>query len=268
LSRGTLIRIAAIVLAVVLLPLIALQVVNARGETASGFSDDFDGAAGASPDPANWNFDVGGGGWGNGEAQTYTRSTDNARLDGNGHLVVEARRDGDGITSARLTTKDRFSFVHGRAEARIRLPRGTGLHPAFWLVGTDLDQVGWPQSGEIDVVESIGGAEFLYAGAIGPDTDGQAYKLAGSRTISPSFVDDFHTYWVQRDPGVISIGVDGQTTSVFRAADLAPDQQWVFDKPFFLLLNVAVGGDWPGPADQTTPFPADMLVDWVRVTRD
>ncbi len=230
--------------------------------------DDFNGPAGSRPDPARWGYDLGGGGWGNGESQVYTDSPDNVALDGDGHLVITARRDGDRFTSARLTTKDRLSFVHGRAEARLRLPRGAGLHPAFWLLGDDVDAVGWPRSGELDVVETVSDARFLHNGAIGPDTDGREYKLSGDLPVDPTFVDDFHTYWVQRDPGVISMGVDDRTTTVFRAEDLPADEQWVFDKPFFLLLNVAVGGTWPGPADDTTPSPAAMTVDWVRVTGD
>ncbi|WP_237165449.1 family 16 glycosylhydrolase [Mycolicibacterium obuense] len=230
--------------------------------------DDFNGPAGSRPDPARWGYDLGGGGWGNGEAQTYTDSPENAALDGDGHLVITARRDGDGFTSARMTTQGKLSFVHGRAEARLRLPRGAGLHPAFWLLGDDVDHVGWPRSGELDVVETISGAEFIHNGAIGPDSDGKEYKLASTDPIQPSFVDDFHTYWVQRDPGVITMGVDDRTTAVFREADLPPDEKWVFDKPFYLLLNVAVGGSWPGPADASTPSPAAMTVDWVRVTSD
>ncbi|WP_231751101.1 family 16 glycosylhydrolase [Mycobacterium sp. NAZ190054] len=261
-------RVGAVVLAA-MLPAVLLYAVERPTAAASlVLFDDFNGPAGTPPDPARWGHDVGGGGWGNGESQVYTDSPKNAALDGNGHLVITARRDGNRITSARLTTQHRLSFVHGRAEARLRLPRGAGLHPAFWLLGTDLDTVGWPRSGELDVVETIGDAHFLHTGAIGPDLDGAEYKLSGSVPIDPSFVDGFHTYWVQREPGIVSMGVDDRTTTVFHAADLPAEQQWVFDKPFFLLLNVAVGGRWPGPADDSTPFPAVMTVDWVRVTGD
>lgn len=267
-ARRAWLRVGA-VLAAAALPVGLLHVVE-RPTAAAALMlfDDFTGPAGAPPDPANWTHDVGGGGWGNDESQVYTDSTDNAALDGDGRLVITARRDGNGITSARLTTKDRFSFVHGRAEARLRLPRGAGLHPAFWLLGADLDAVGWPRSGELDVVETISGAEFLHNGAIGPESGGAEYKLAGQVPITPAFVDEFHTYWVQREPGVISMGVDDRVTTVFRESDLSPGRQWVFDKPFFLVLNVAVGGRWPGPADAGTPFPAAMTVDWVRVTGD
>ena len=261
-------RVGSVVLATALPVTLLCTVDRPTASAAVMMFDDFNGPAGSRPDPARWGYDLGGGGWGNDESQVYTDSPDNVALDGDGHLVITARRDGDRFTSARLTTKGRLSFVHGRAEARVRLPRGAGLHPAFWLLGDDVDTVGWPRSGELDVVETISDARFIHNGAIGPDTDGREYKLAGTLPIDPPFVDDFHTYWVQRDPGVISMGVDDRTTTVFRAADLPADQQWVFDKPFFLLLNVAVGGTWPGPADDTTPSPAAMTVDWVRVTGD
>ncbi len=267
-SRRAWLRVGAVLLAAAL-PLALLNAFDRPTAAAAlVMFDDFNGPAGVPPDPARWTHDTGGGGWGNDESQVYTDSPDNAALDGNGNLVITARRDGDRITSARLTSKGHLSFVHGRAEARLRLPRGAGLHPAFWLLGTDIDTVGWPRSGELDVVETIGGADFIHTGAIGPGVDGAEYKLAGSLPIDPAFVDDFHTYWVQRDPGVITMGVDEQTLRVFRATDLSPEQQWVFEKPFFLVLNVAVGGRWPGPADDSTPFPAAMTVDWVRVTGD
>ncbi|WP_460354343.1 family 16 glycosylhydrolase [Mycobacterium sp. ZZG] len=262
------IRVGAVLLAAAL-PVGLLYVIERPTAAASlVLFDDFNGAAGTPPDPARWGHDVGGGGWGNGEVQVYTDDPANAALDGDGHLVVTARRDGRHITSARLTTKDRLSFTYGRAEARLKLPQGAGLHPAFWLLGTDLDSVGWPASGELDVVETIGEAHFVHSGAIGPYTDGTEYKLAAAVPIDPAFVDGFHTYWVQREPGIVSMGVDDRTTGVFHAADLSPEQLWVFDKPFFLVLNVAVGGDWPGPVQDGTPFPAEMTVDWVRVTGD
>jgi beta-glucanase (GH16 family)/O-antigen/teichoic acid export membrane protein len=261
-------RVGAVLLAAALPAGLLYAVERPTAAASLRIFDDFNGAAGTRPDPTRWGYDVGGGGWGNDEAQVYTDALENAGLDGNGHLLITARDDGNTVTSARLTTKDRLSFVYGRAEARLRLPRGAGLHPAFWLLGTDLDDVGWPRSGELDVVETIGEAHFIHSGAIGPDRDGTEYKLAGSMPIDPTFVDDFHTYWVQREPGLVTMGVDEQTTAVFHAADLPAEQQWVFDKPFFLVLNVAVGGIWPGPADETTPFPAVMAVDWVRVTGD
>jgi beta-glucanase (GH16 family) len=241
---------------------------NPRLTATSLMFDDFNGPAGTSPDAQWWSYDTGGGGWGNSEAQTYTSAPENVRLDGAGHLVIEARHDGAAYTSARVTTKGRVSFTNGRAEARMRLPRGVGLHPAFWLLGTDIDAVGWPASGEIDVVETLNDAPSLFSTLHGPKGSGGEWEVSATTGLAPSFVDDFHVYWVQKDPGSITMGVDDRVTGTFRAADVSPDQRWVFDKPFFLLFNVAVGGDWPGPVDSSTRFPAAMIVDWVKVTGD
>ena len=230
--------------------------------------DDFNGPAGTSPDPRTWTYDTGGGGWGNSEAQTYTSAPENVRLDGAGHLTIEARQNGGAYTSARMTTKGRVSFTNGRAEARMRLPRGAGLHPAFWLLGTDIDAVGWPASGEIDVVETLNDAHDLFSTLHGPKGSGGEWEISATTGLAPSFVDDFHVYWVDKRTGSITIGVDDRVTANFSAADISADQRWVFDKPFFLLFNVAVGGDWPGPVDSTTRFPAAMIVDWVKVTGD
>ncbi|QBJ97637.1 glycoside hydrolase family 16 protein [Rhodococcus sp. ABRD24] len=230
------------------------------------FVDDFDGPPGARPDPARWSYDMGAGGWGNGESQTYTDDSSNVQLDGAGRLVITARGADDGITSARLTTDDRFSFVHGRAEARLKLPAGAGLHPAFWLLGADLDRVGWPESGEIDVVEAVNGADFTHHSLHGPSASGTRWTVGSEDRETPSLTDDFHVYWVERDPGRIAMGIDDRTTASFEPGDLRQGDRWVFDKPFFLLLNVAVGGAWPGPVDPTAPFQSSMLVDWVRVT--
>jgi beta-glucanase (GH16 family) len=142
------------------------------------------------------------------------------------------------------------------------------LHPAFWLLGTDLDSVNWPESGEIDVIETLNDASDLNNALHGPEVGGGDWQIGATSNVEPSFVDGFHTYWVEKSPGSITIGVDDRVTANFRAADLSPEKRWVFDKPFFLVFNVAVGGQWPGPADRSTPFPAAMTVDWVRVTGD
>ncbi|WP_245813892.1 glycoside hydrolase family 16 protein [Rhodococcus marinonascens] len=231
-------------------------------------SDDFSGPAGTAPNPQLWSYDLGGGGWGNGELQTYTSSPSNVALDGAGHLVINARNDGGQYTSARLTTQGRTSFVYGRAEARAKLPRGAGIHPAFWLLGTDLNRVGWPESGEVDVIETINEAGQLFSTVHGPKVNGGDWQVGPTTNVSTTFVDDFHTYWVDKAPGRITFGVDGSVSGEVLAANLPPNQRWVFDKPFFLLLNVAVGGDWPGQPNGTTQFPAAMVVDWVRVTSD
>ncbi|MGE2835271.1 glycoside hydrolase family 16 protein [Mycobacterium sp. SMC-4] len=231
------------------------------------FFDGFDGPAGARPS-AMWQFDVGGGGWGNNEMQVYTDDPENVRLDGAGHLEISARADDAGkITSARVTTKGAVEFTAGRAEARISLPAGTGLHPAFWLLGASLDDVGWPEAGEIDVIETLNHADEYHTGVHVPSSGAERrQQILASGPAPFGLAGQFHTYWVEREPGRITTGIDDLTLYTVTPADLAPESRWVFDTPFFLLLNVAVGGSWPGPPDASTPNPSTMLVDWVKVT--
>ncbi|MDZ4267597.1 MAG: glycoside hydrolase family 16 protein [Mycobacterium sp.] len=230
------------------------------------FLDEFDGPAGAPPS-SQWWYDTGGGGWGNNELQVYTDNPANVSLDGAGRLAITARGDArDRITSARITTKGTMAFVSGRAEARIALPAGAGLHSAFWLLGSDIDRVGWPAAGEIDVIETLNDATEFHTGVHAPaqgSARGQEVSAAGPAPFP--LVGEFHTYWVERSPGRIVTGIDDVTLFAATPADLAPDSRWVFDAPFFLLLNLAVGGNWPGPPDASTPNPSTMLVDSVRV---
>jgi beta-glucanase (GH16 family) len=229
-------------------------------------SDEFDGAAGSAADPGIWRYDLGGGGWGNGELEVYTDSRRNSALDGDGNLAITARREADGsYTSARLTTQGTYSVQYGRVEARIRIPRGQGIWPAFWMLGADLGQVGWPACGEIDVMENIGREPGTVHGTVhGPGYSG-ADGISGAATLpSGAFADDFHVYAVDWRPGSITWSVDGAAYHRVTPTDTNGDP-WVFDEPFFVVLNVAVGGGWPGSPDGTTEFPQQMLVDWVRV---
>lgn len=232
------------------------------------FADEFDGPPGARP-AAGWRIDTGGGGWGNNELQFYTDDPDNVSLDGDGHLAIVARGDasGDAITSGRVSTQAVVELGYGRAEARIALPAGPGLHPAFWLLGSDIDSRGWPASGEIDVIETLNFAGEYHTGVHAPrDGAPRGQQVAASGPAPFPLAGEFHTYWVEKTPGRIVTGVDGLTLFTVTPADLAPDADWVFDAPFFLLFNLAVGGDWPGPPDPSTPNPSTMLVDWVRVS--
>ncbi|CAN3128784.1 glycoside hydrolase family 16 protein [Mycobacterium sp. smrl_JER01] len=230
------------------------------------FADEFDGPAGARPS-SQWRLQTGGGGWGNNEMQTYTDSPANVGLDGAGHLAITARGDSlDRITSARITTQASVEFTTGRAEARIMLPAGAGLHPAFWLLGADIDTVGWPAAGEIDVIETLNTAAEFHTGVHLPRAGSpRGQQISASGPVPFPLAGQFRTYWVERSPGRIVTGVEQTTLFVVTPADLAPESRWVFDAPFFLLLNLAVGGDWPGPPDASTPNPSTMLVDWVRV---
>ncbi|MEE4025406.1 glycoside hydrolase family 16 protein [Gordonia sp. PKS22-38] len=230
----------------------------------TGASEEFTGPAGAPPNPSIWTHDVGGGGWGNGEQQVYTSSTSNARLDGRGHLVIEARREGDRITSARLTTRGHHAFRWGTIAARIQVPTGTGLHPAFWLLGADLEQVGYPESGEIDIMEFVNAGTSWHTALHGPTDTGTHWQLTRSGPFWGIAGAQFHTYAVHRAPGLIAMTIDDRVVSTFIPSMLPPRARWVFDKPMNVLLNLAVGGRWPGPVAPTTVFPKRMLVDWVR----
>ncbi|MFC4629309.1 family 16 glycosylhydrolase [Promicromonospora alba] len=235
---------------------------------ALSWSDEFDGAAGSAPNPANWNLETGAGGWGNNELQNYTSSRENSALDGNGNLVITARRDGNGgYTSARLTTQGKVQPKFGHLEARIKIPRGQGIWPAFWMLGGQIGNgVPWPDSGEIDIMENVGFEPHMVHGTLhGPGYSGGAgIGAAYTHPQGWSFADDFHTFAIDWAPGRISWSVDGTVYQTRTTADVGGNP-WVYDQPFFFLLNVAVGGNWPGYPDGTTQLPQQMVVDYVRV---
>ena len=231
------------------------------------WSDEFNGAPGSPPDPTKWVYELGGGGWGNHELEVYTDSRANSHLDGEGHLVIRALEATEGkFTSARLTTKGKFDVTYGRVEARIRIPYGQGIWPAFWMLGADAKDKGWPACGEIDVMENIGREPDTVHGTVhgpgysGGKAIGKAYQMASGR-----FADDYHVYAVDWTPERLEFQVDGQTFHTLTPASLPAGGKWVFDHPFFIILNVAVGGVWPGNPDKTSEFPQTMLVDYVRV---
>ncbi|HUJ30035.1 MAG TPA: glycoside hydrolase family 16 protein [Candidatus Acidoferrum sp.] len=240
------------------------------------WSDEFSGLDGSPPDVSKWEFDLGGNGWGNKELEYYTSRPENSSLRG-GNLVIQARKESftgpDHVTrdytSARLKTLGLFDQAYGWFEARIKIPRGQGIWPAFWLLGNDFGKVAWPACGEIDIMENIGNEPGTIHGSMhGPGYSGgggitAAYKLAGGA----KFADDFHVFAIEWEPGAVRFYVDGELYETVTPASLPAGKKWVFDHPFFILLNVAVGGGWPGPPDATTEFPQEMLVDYVRVYR-
>lgn len=238
------------------------------------FDDTFSGPAGAAPDRRHWRPETGGHGWGNNELQQYTGRRANAHLDGEGHLVVRARRERfrgrDGIvrefTSARLTTRDRFSFRYGRIEARVRVPAGRGLLPAVWALGDATDRVGWPRGGELDVVEAIGTrpAEAFASIHGARDATGH-YALSVRRTLTPPPTVTLRTYTATWTPGGVTFAVDGVAYGRCTRADLPARAEWPFDRPFHLLISLAVGGELPGSPDRSVHWPATLLVDRVRV---
>ena len=241
------------------------------------WSDEFDGPAGASFDRAKWDADLGGTGWGNQEREFYTTRAENIALDGKGNLVITAAAEPANstdqcwygtcrYTSARIKTKGLFSQAYGRFEARIRIPRGQGMWPAFWMLGDNIDAVGWPRSGEIDIMENIGREPAIVHGTMhGPGYSG-ASGIGGPYSLtSGAFADDFHRYAVEWVPGSITWFVDDQSYFQTTPSSLPAGTSWVYDHPFFLLLNLAVGGAWPNDPDATTVFPQQMIVDYVRV---
>jgi beta-glucanase (GH16 family) len=251
---------------------------NDTAEAAIGgitWQDEFNAPNGTAADSSKWNFDIGGGGFGNNEREYYTNSTRNAVQDGQGNLVITARKENPSnyqcwygtcqYTSARLLTSGKFTQKYGRFEARIKIPRGQGMWPAFWMLGDNLGSVGWPNSGEIDVMENVGkDPNNVYGSLHGPGYSGGNSVTAGRNNGSP-YADAFHTYTVDWEPNAVTWYVDGQQYSRKTPAD-TKGGAWVFDHPFFIIMNLAVGGIWPGDPDASTAFPATMLVDYVRVS--
>ncbi len=256
---------------------------NKTSDAASGntnwtlvWADEFNGPNGSTVDPKNWTFEIGGNGFGNDELEYYTDRPKNAVVE-NGNLVIHALKEQytgqDGVTrdytSARLKTQGKFSQRYGRFEARIKIPYGQGLWPAFWMLGDDITTAGWPDCGEIDMMENIGKEPATAHGSIhGPGYSGSEGIEARTSLQAPQrLADNFHVYAAEWEPRVIRFYLDDQLYVTRTPADLPRGRKWVFDHPFFLLLNVAVGGGWPGNPDATTTFPQTMLVDYVRVYR-
>lgn len=243
------------------------------------WQDDFDGPPNSMPDTTKWRCDIGGHGWGNLEWQYYTCEPENVSLDGQGCLVITASNTTQKTDlpeawygparylSARLNTKSLFEFLYGRIEARMKIPVGQGIWSALWLLGSDIDTTLWPRCGEIDVMENIGREpNIIYGSAHGPSYSrlqafSQAYQLPNDQHFSR----EFHEFAVEWRPDQIRWFVDKQEFFCFSTSDLADSSNWVFNRPYFVILNVAVGGLWPGYPDRTTRFPQSMLVDYVRV---
>jgi beta-glucanase (GH16 family) len=239
------------------------------------WSDEFNGKNGSLPDPSKWTYDIGGSGWGNHELEYYTNRRENARIE-NGNLVITAQQEPykgpDGrvfdYTSARLKTEGLFSQAYGRFEARIKLPAGQGIWPAFWMLGDNIRSAGWPKCGEIDIMEHVGKEPGINHGSLHAPSSTAATSDRTATIALPAgqkLSDDFHIYAVEWEPDAVRFYLDANLYATFNSADWPAGGSWVFNHRFFLILNVAVGGDWPGPPDDTTEFPQTMLVDYVRV---
>ncbi|MDR3588258.1 MAG: glycoside hydrolase family 16 protein [Negativicutes bacterium] len=235
------------------------------------WSDEFNGPNGTPPDSTKWRYEIGGGGWGNDELEYYTDRIENSFQE-NGNLVIRALKEnykGRHYTSARLLTRETFAQAYGRFEARIKIPTGKGLWPAFWMLGSDFDKKedNWPDCGEIDIMENIGSEPSAIHGSM----HGPGYYDDKAITGSFSFADyrkfsaDYHVFAVEWDKDKVRFFVDQNNYETITKQEVLSYGKWVFDKPFFILLNVAVGGEWPGKPGQATVFPQSMLVDYVRV---
>lgn len=228
---------------------------------------------------ALWNIEIGTGpnedGWGNNELQYYTDRTENVTVE-NGYLLITAREEafeGSNYTSARITTQGLFEQAYGRFEARIRMPYGKGYWPAFWLLGNDCEENVWPQCGEIDIVEYLGDKPTSILGSVhGPgysagESIGKAYTLENDR-----FDTGFHVFGIEWGPDYINYYVDGDLYQQITREDVFDETdgegEWVFDHPFYIILNLAIGGELPGAPNEETIFPQTMLVDYVRVYKE
>lgn len=233
------------------------------------WSDEFDGPRGAGPDPRWWHVQTGDGGWGNDERQTYTAAA--LALNGEGSLHVTATIDDsaaseDRYTSGRMTSHGLVSVEYGVLQARMQLPEGPGLLPAFWLLGDDLDEVGWPASGEIDVVEVPHSPYRTEHHMNSPSLVSDEHVPLGAQVRHAEPVTgEYRIFTLEKRPGRIILGIDGETVSDVRVEDLPEDAVWVYDKPFHILFSLAIGGRWPGdPTDQTARV-STMSIDWVRL---
>lgn len=239
------------------------------------WQDEFNQAPGSGPDPAKWVHDLGANGWGNKELQEYTASRENSFVvadpeatDGRALVIKAVKTAAGGYTSARLKTQGKFATGYGRIEARLKLPKGQGIWPAFWMLSDNIDQVRWPACGEIDIVEMIGHLPGTLHGTVhGPGYSGQhGITKFTQLPAGATFADAYHVFAVDWRPGKIEWLLDGKVFQTLTPASLPAGAKWVFDDArHFLLLNLAVGGAWPGYPDATTQFPQEYRIDYVRV---
>lgn len=232
------------------------------------WQDEFEGPAGQLPDAAKWSFDEGTD-WGNAQLEWDTDRSNNVSLDGQGNLAITAREEdfgGQPYTSGRIKTKGLFEQAYGRFEARIKLPVGQGIWPAFWMLGANIDEVHWPNCGEIDIMEYRGHEPRVLHGSLhGPGHFGDSAVTRSHVLGQGGFNLGFHVFAVEWSAEAITWFVDGFAYQTVTPGDLPAGSTWVYDHPFFVLLNVAVGGNWAGAPDSSTVFPQAMLVDYVRV---
>lgn len=231
------------------------------------FKDEFEGAQ---LNPTQWTYELGNGcsvgicGWGNNELETYTNSTENLKLE-NGKMVITAREFNDSYTSARIKTQDKIELKFGRIDVRAKLPKGQGIWPAIWMLGENIDVAGsgWPICGEIDIMEVVGHRPAELVGTVHYNSNGYKYSSSNTTLSSGDFSDTFHVFSLVWDKNKITWYLDNKSFKEF--SNTSDISGYPFNKPFFFIMNVAVGGNWPGSPDATTVFPQDMIVDYIRV---
>jgi hypothetical protein len=228
------------------------------------WSDEFNGKT---LDASSWTYESGGGGWGNNELEYYTSNTKNSFLSG-GNLIIEARKEimgSNNYTSARIVSRDKRTFTYGRIDIRARLPKGKGIWPALWMLGNNISSKPWPACGEIDIMELLGDNPRVTYGTMhwGPAGGGSTH-IGGNYTLSSgSFYDQFHVFSLKWETDKLVFLVDD--VIYFTGTKSQVNGDYPFDKPFFFIMNVAVGGNWPGNPDATTTFPQRMILDYVRI---
>jgi hypothetical protein len=228
------------------------------------WSDEFDGS---DINKDNWTFELGDGcpdicGWGNNELQSYTAEAENARIVDGKLIITAIEGGGDNYTSSRMITKDKQEFEFGRIDIRAKLPEGQGIWPAIWMLGENIDEVGWPRCGEIDIMELVGHLPKASHGTAHFNNGGHQYT-GSSYVIANKFSEEFHVFSIFWDKDVIKWYVD--YNKFFEITSIDVGSSYPFNNPFFFIMNIAVGGNWPGEPDETTVFPQEMQIDYVRV---
>ena len=231
------------------------------------WSDEFEGPAGQQIDTKKWKYSVGPANV-NSELEYYTDRLENSALDGQGHLLITARKEaykGRNYTSAKFTSAGLFQVKYGRLEARIQLPAGKGLWPAFWALGTNINSVGWPSCGEIDIMETMGSQLSINRGSLhGPGySGGNPLTAQYHLPAGPDFSQAFHVFAAEWEENVVRFYVDNQLYETRTPKDLS-GKTWAYNHEFYMIMNVAVGGQFPGPPDDSI-FPRTELIDYVRV---
>lgn len=228
------------------------------------WNDEFDGDV---LNEADWGYNIGNGcaegicGWGNEELQTYTDLPENVRLE-NGKLVITAIENPN-YTSARVLTEGKREFQFGRIDIRAKMPYGQGIWPALWMLGTDIGTVGWPICGEIDIMELIGNKPTTVHGTVHYDNNGYASKTSTRSLSGNNLADEYHVYSLVWERNSIKWYVDYDEYNFVTQKQIG--ESYPFNNPSYLLMNIAIGGKWPGDPDETTIFPQKMIVDYIRV---